>query len=256
MGLAAAKEMGITHYVIICGRSARKLENAITELRAEGIECEAFPCDISNRASVQALAVRAKGIGPVQAVIHAAGMSPHMGDARKIMEANALGTIFMNTEFALVMGNDGCIVNVSSMSAYLAPALIMPKSLYKMSLFDEEAFLKKMMGRVNIFPAKLRSGVAYAISKNFVVWYAKKSALLYGHKDIRVVCVSPGNFETPMGKLEEQEAQVYMKNTAIKRFGRPEEIAYLFAAIVNKRNSFLTGVDILCDGGLVAGTKL
>jgi NAD(P)-dependent dehydrogenase (short-subunit alcohol dehydrogenase family) len=67
-----------------------------------------------------------------------------------------------------------------------------------------------MMGRVNIFPRKLRSSVAYAFSKNFVVWYAKKSALLHGHKGIRVVCVSPGNFETPMVKLEEEEARLYI----------------------------------------------
>jgi NAD(P)-dependent dehydrogenase (short-subunit alcohol dehydrogenase family) len=112
-----------------------------------------------------------------------------------------------------------------------------------------------MMGRVNIFPKKLRASIAYAFSKNFVVWYAKKSALLYGGKGIRVVCVSPGNFETPMGRLEEQEAQAFMKHAAIKRFGYPEEIAYLFASIVNKRNGYLTGVDILCDGGLIAGTN-
>jgi NAD(P)-dependent dehydrogenase (short-subunit alcohol dehydrogenase family) len=255
MGLDTAKEMGSTHYVIICGRTIQKLENAIAELRAEGIECEAFPCDISDRGSVHSLAAYAKERGSVQAVIHAAGMSPHMGDPRKIMEANALGTIHMNTEFSLVMGKGSCILDLSSMAAYLAPGLLMPKRLYEMSLFDEELFLKKMMGRVNIFPKKLRSGVAYAISKNFVIWYAKKSAALYGHKDIRVVCVSPGNFETPMGKLEEQEAQHYMNRAAVKRFGKPEEIAYLLAAIVNKRNSYLTGVDILCDGGLVAGIK-
>jgi NAD(P)-dependent dehydrogenase (short-subunit alcohol dehydrogenase family) len=162
----------------------------------------------------------------------------------------------MNTEFASVMGKDSCILDVSSMSAYLAPGLLMPKNLYKLCLLDETKFFKKMMGRVNIFPKKLRSSVAYAVSKHFVVWYAKKCATLYGHKGIRVVCVSPGNFETPMGKLEEKEAVHYMEHAAFKRFGKPEEIAYLFAAVVNKRNGYLTGVDILCDGGLVAGITI
>lgn len=66
-----------------------------------------------------------------------------MGDAKKIMEANALGTIYMNTEFAPVMEKDGCILDVSSISAYIAPGFFYPKSLYKLSLIDEKSFSKK-----------------------------------------------------------------------------------------------------------------
>jgi NAD(P)-dependent dehydrogenase (short-subunit alcohol dehydrogenase family) len=58
-----------------------------------------------------------------------------------------------------------------------------------------------------------------------------------------------------MGKLEEEAVRLYMNRAAFKRFGKPEEIAYLFASIVNKCNSYLTGVDILCEGGLIASIK-
>jgi NAD(P)-dependent dehydrogenase (short-subunit alcohol dehydrogenase family) len=143
MGLAAAKEMGSTHYVILCGRTVQKLEHAITWLRASGIECEAFPCDVSDRVSVHSLALRAKEKGPVQTVIHAAGMSPHMGEAMKIMEANVLGTIYMNTELASVMEEGGCIVDVSSMSAYIAPGFFYPKMLYKLSSTNEKGSSKR-----------------------------------------------------------------------------------------------------------------
>jgi NAD(P)-dependent dehydrogenase (short-subunit alcohol dehydrogenase family) len=64
MGLAAAKEMGSTHYIIISGRTVQKLENAIAELKTEGIECEAFPCNVSDRASVRSLALHAKRKAP------------------------------------------------------------------------------------------------------------------------------------------------------------------------------------------------
>jgi len=251
MGLATASIMGKTHYVIICGRTVKKLEDAINNLKSKGIECEAYACDVSDRESVRKLAQHAKKSGNVQAVIHAAGMSPHMGDAKKIMETNALGTIYMNMEFVKVMEAGSCIIDVSSMSAYLTPSIIMPKRLYKYSLEDESLFLKKVMKHINIFPKSVRSGVSYGISKHFAIWYSKKSALLYGDKGIRVVCVSPGNFETPMGKLEEEEASKFTKHAAIKRFGNSEEIAFLFSAIVDERNSYLTGLDILCDGGLV-----
>lgn len=252
MGLATARILGKTHFVIICGRTVSKLENAINDLKKEGIDCEAYPCDVSDCTSVKNLAAHAAECGRVQAVIHAAGLSPHMGDAAKIMTTNALGTIYINTEFAKVMGEGGCILDVSSMSAYLTPSIVMPRRLYRHSLADSGAFFKKIMKRISIFPKNVRSGVAYGISKDFVIWYSKQSALMYGDKGIRVVCVSPGNFETPMGKLEEEEADKFTKHAAIKRFGRPEEIAFLFASIVDERNGYLTGLDIICDGGLVA----
>lgn len=252
MGLETARIMGKTHYVIICGRTASKLEKAVENLRSEGVGCEAFSCDVADLESVRRLALYAQKLGEVQAVIHAAGMSPHMGDAGKIMDTNAIGTIYINTEFAGVMGQGGCILDVSSMSAYLTPSIVMPRRLYKYSLSDPVKFRAKINRRLGIFPASVRSGVAYGVSKDFVIWYSKQSALKYGDRGIRVVCVSPGNFETPMGKLEEEEADRFTRHAAIKRFGKPEEIAFLFASIVDERNGYLTGLDIICDGGVIA----
>lgn len=252
MGLATARILGKTHFIIICGRTVSKLTHAIEELQKEGIDCEAFPCDVSDIVSVKKLAEHAASRGRVQALIHAAGLSPHMGDAAKIMAVNVLGTIYINTEFARIMESKSCILDVSSMSAYLTPSIVMPRRLYRLALTDTDLFFQKMLRRVRLFPKSVRSGVAYGISKDFVIWYSKQSALLYGSKDIRVVCVSPGNFETPMGSLEREEADKFTKYAAIKRFGKPEEIAFLFAAVVDERNGYLTGVDILCDGGLVA----
>lgn len=50
----------------------------------------------------------AQNRGEVKTVIHAAGMSPQMGDAQKIMEANALGTVNINDAFYDVMKTGGC----------------------------------------------------------------------------------------------------------------------------------------------------
>ena len=46
-----------------------------------------------------------------------------------------------------------------------------------------------------------------------------------------VLSVTPGNFETPMGELEKEEAQSYLKFNAIKRLGQPDEIAALYEAM-------------------------
>lgn len=252
MGFATAKLMGKDKYIIICGRSVKKLDNAVNELREEGIEVEAYACDVSDYKSVEKLANHAKKIGKVTAVIHAAGMSPHMGDAKQIMEVNALGTINVNNAFYKVVEDGSCIIDVSSMSAYLTPKFIMPVGVYKYSVKDPELFMRKIMKRVNLFPEKVRTGVSYGISKHFVIWFAKQDAARFGMKKSRVISVSPGNFETPMGKLEKEEADAYTKHCAIKRFGNVNEIASLFAYCASSSAGYLTGVDILCDGGLVA----
>jgi len=252
MGLETARLMGTDHYIIICGRNVKKLENAVKELKDQGIEVEAFPCDVSDYASVEKLAYYAKEKGKVAAVIHAAGMSPHMGDAKEIMEANALGTININNAFYKVVEKGACIIDVSSMSAYLTPKIIMPVRLYKYSISDPELFMKKVMKRIRLFPKKVQSGVSYGISKHFVIWFAKQDAARFGKKGVRILSVSPGNFETPMGELEKEEADSFTKHCAIKRFGHVGEIASLFTYCVSESAGYLTGVDILCDGGLVA----
>jgi NAD(P)-dependent dehydrogenase (short-subunit alcohol dehydrogenase family) len=252
MGLATAKIMGKASYIVVVGRTVKKLENAVRELESDGIAAEAYACDVADRSSLNGLAAHAKSLGRIAAVIHAAGLSPHMGDARTIMSANAMGTININEAFFDVMESGSCIINVSSTSAYLAPKMLMPNRLYKYSRVDSDVFMKKMMRYVNLFPKKVRSGVAYAISKHFVIWYAKTDAAKFGQKGVRVVSVTPGNFETPMGDIEREEAEMFTKYCAIPRFGYVEEIAHLLAFCASEKAGYLTGVDILCDGGLVA----
>lgn len=255
MGLATAKILGKNNHIIIAGRTVKKLENAIKELKAKGIDAEAFACDISNRESVNKLATHASSIGKIKSVIHAAGMSPNMGDAKTIMEVNALGTININEAFFEVMEKDSCLIDVSSMSGHMIPGVIMPGKKYKYSRRNKMLFMKMMMGRVNLFPTKMRSSIAYGISKNFVTWYAKTDALKFGEKGIRVLSVSPGSFETPMGELEGDRIAEYTQKSAIKRLGHVDEIANLFEFCVSEKASYLTGVDILCDGGCVASLK-
>lgn len=257
IGLATAKAMMSQNYfIILVGRSAAKLACAVEEINGLGGEAEAFSCDISDAASTRRLAEHAATAGTVKAVIHVAGLSPHMGDARKIVEGNALGTINVNNAFYEIMAEGGCIIDTSSMSAHLTPQFIMPKRSYSLSRTNIKRFMNKIMARVNIFPAKVRSGVAYSISKHFVIWYAKTDAARFAQKGIRVLCITPGNFETPMGELEKEEATTYLKYNAIKRLGKPEEIAKLYASLIDEGMGYLTGAEIICDGGCIAGKAI
>ena len=129
---------------------------------------------------------------------------------------------------------------------------MLPEGLYKYSRIDKNLFMKKMMARVILFPKNMHSGMAYTFSKNFVNWYARTDAAKFGEKGIRILTVSPGNFDTPMGKYEYRQAEKFTGHCAIKRLGRADEIAHLFACLVSEKLSHLTGTDILCDGGLLA----
>ena len=98
-------------------------------------------------------------------------------------------------------------------------------------------------------------GLTYGISKNFVVWYTEEMAFRLGKKGIRVVSVSPGLIATGMGKLEEENGGQFIKCSCENRMGEPKELGFAIATIVNERNGYLAGVDVLVDGGTIKGTK-
>ncbi|MDL2300930.1 SDR family oxidoreductase [Lachnospiraceae bacterium OttesenSCG-928-D06] len=255
MGLSTAKVMGADHYIVLVGRTVSKLETALKELHDLGIEGESYSCDVSNRDSVKALVAHAASLGAVKAVIHAAGMSPNMGKGEVIFDVNAMGTIYTNEEFVKVMPEGSCILNVSSMSAYMLPADKVPTPLYQLSLSDAESFKTQMLAVIANVPGEMNSGMAYTMSKNFVTWYSEKAACLHGSKGIRILSVSPGTFKTPMGEVEGEQAASFALAGALGRMGEPEEIAELMAFLAGKKGSYMTGVDVLCDGGSIAAMR-
>lgn len=256
MGLAAAKYMPKEKILVLAGRTEAKLQRAIEELKAEGHEAYAKACDTSKRESVRVLAEYAASLGEVKNVINSAGLSPNMAEAETILRVNALGTVYMNEEFSKVMKAGSVIVDVASNSAYVLPGFLISKKVYALADQDERLFLQKMLKKCRMAKeGYARNGMAYAFSKNFVVWYAKKCAFAYGKKGIRVVSLSPGLIATDMGNLEKEEGGSLIPLTAEERMGKPEELGFALATVADERNGYLAGVDVLCDGGSVSGKE-
>jgi NAD(P)-dependent dehydrogenase (short-subunit alcohol dehydrogenase family) len=110
-----------------------------------------------------------------------------------------------------------------------------------------------MTSACSIAPAAMRPGFAYSISKNFVTWYCSSQAAKFGHRGGRIVSVSPGTIDTAMGRLEERTGSgAIADQSALRRIGRPEEIAEVLAFCASDKASYLTGIDIACDGGALA----
>ena len=259
MGLAAAKCMPKEKIIVISGRTVAKLEKAVEELKELGFEAYAYPCDTSKRESVKALAEYAASLGEIKNVINAAGISPAMGvagDQEKILRINALGTVYVNQEFSKLMNPGSVICDISSNSAYSLPEFILPKKAYPLAETDEEAFLKKLIKKSNMARTDYeKNGFAYGLSKNFVCWYAAKSAFDLGPRGIRVVSLSPGLIATDMGKMEEEHGGFLIGLSCEERMGKPEELGFAIATVADERNGYLAGVDVLCDGGSTRGQK-
>jgi NAD(P)-dependent dehydrogenase (short-subunit alcohol dehydrogenase family) len=257
MGLATARIMGKDHAVLIADVDQARLDAAAAELGKLGIESRAVVCDITDRKSVDALAAMAQELGKVVSVVHTAGVSPSMGAADMIIRINALGTINIAEAFHEIASEGFALVNVASMAAYMMPGFLIPKGRFKYALSDKQKFYEAMVAACKVVPGSMRPGQAYSISKNFVIWYSKAQAGKFGKKGARVVSVSPGSFDTAMGKLEEKSgAGSLAERSALGRFGRVEEIAEVLAFCASDKPGYLTGTDILVDGGTVASVSL
>ncbi len=256
MGLATAKYMGKDKAYVLSGRTVAKLENAVKELEGLGLEAYACACDTSDRESVKKLVEFASGLGKVTTVINSAGLSPNMAKGEQIVRVNALGTVYINQEFSKIMEKGGVIVDIASNSAYSLPKFLINEKVYALADTDEDKFVKKILKKANLAKGDYqKAGFAYALSKNFVVWYAQKSAFEFGEKGIRVCSLSPGLIATGMGNLEKEAGSFMLKYGAEKRMGQPDELGYAIATVADERNGYLAGVDILCDGGCTYGKK-
>jgi NAD(P)-dependent dehydrogenase (short-subunit alcohol dehydrogenase family) len=253
MGLATAKVVGRDHTVVLCDVRQDRLDTAAVTLKDLGMTPTAVNCDVTDRQAVARLLETASGLGTVASVIHTAGVSPSMGAADYVMRTNALGTVNVNEAFYATVAEGAAIVNVASMAAHMLPQEMIPTKQFPLSLQDEDAFMNDMMSVCDIVPEDARSGISYAVSKSFVRWYCTSQAERFNGRGLRIVSVSPGSIDTEMGRLEEQAgAGAMVTDAAVPRWGKPEEMAELFAFCASDKAGYLTGTDILNDGGVIA----
>lgn len=256
MGVATAKIVGRDHTVVLADNRQDRLDAAAGTLTGLGVRAAAVHCDVTDPNAVAELFEAAAALGPVVSVIHAAGVSPSMGDADYVMRTNALGTVNVNEAFFAIAGEGSVIVNVASMAAYLMPEEFMPAAQFPLALTDAAAFADAMRESYSMAPEEARSGMSYAVSKGFVKWYTSSQAERFNTRGLRIVSVSPGSVDTEMGKLEaDAGAGAMVADFAVPRWGKAEEMAELFAFCASDRAGYLTGTDILNDGGVVASMR-
>lgn len=256
MGVATAKIVGRDHALVLCDVRQDRLDSAVGTLADLGITATPVNCDVTDRDAVRRLFETAAGIGPIASVIHTAGVSPSMGVADYVMRTNALGTLNVNEVFFTAAGEGSAIVNVASMASHMLPDELVPAQHFDLAFTDEKQFMAEMLAACDIAGEDMRSGLAYSVSKTFVRWYSSAQAERFNGRGLRIVSVSPGSVDTEMGLLEaEAGAGAMVTNAAVPRWGKAEEMAELFAFCAGDRAGYLTGTDILNDGGVIASMR-
>lgn len=256
MGVPTAELLAADHAVVLADVRQDRLDTAVSALAAKGISATAVLCDVTDRKAVEALFATAAKLGTVDAVVHTAGVSPNMGDADYVMRTNALGTLYVNEVFHGSAAEGAAIVNVASMASYLMPDEMLPTQHFDLAFTDEKRFIAELLAVCELAPAELQSGMAYGVSKNFVRWYTTSQTERFTGRGLRIVSVSPGSVDTEMGRLEESSGSgAIVANAAVPRWGTAQEMADLFAFCVSDRAGYLTGTDILNDGGVIASIR-
>ncbi|HTY28622.1 MAG TPA: SDR family oxidoreductase [Mycobacterium sp.] len=256
VGVATAKIVGKDHTLVLCDVRRNRLDDAAATCADLGITATIVNCDVTERAAVDKLFQTAAELGDIASVIHTAGVSPSMGDADYVMTTNALGTLNVNEVFFVSAPEGAAIVNVASMASHMLPDELVPTKSFDLAFSDEKRFLSDLLAVCDIVGEDMRSGLAYSVSKTFVRWYSSSQAERFNSRGLRIVSVSPGSVDTEMGLLEEKAgAGAMVTNAAVPRWGKAEEMAELFAFCASDRAGYLTGTDILNDGGVIASMR-
>jgi NAD(P)-dependent dehydrogenase (short-subunit alcohol dehydrogenase family) len=208
-------------------------------------------CDVADPAAVAALAAHVAELGAFRALAHAAGISPTMADARRVFEVDLIGTQLLLDAFEPLVAPGSAAVCFSSSAAYqLAPFVDADKEEL---LRDPTApdFVDRAVEAVGG-----DSGFAYALAKTGVIRAVGRAAVSWGTRGGRVNSVAPGLIDTPMGRKEFEQQPVMremLDRTPLGRLGEPAEVAAVVAYLLSDEATFVTGIDVLVDGGMVQG---
>ena len=253
MGLALALRLGQDHRILLVDIDKDRATHAAAELAASGIDAIPFYCDVTLRASVNALADEIAVHGGWTALAHVVGLSPSMGNFQQILEVNLAGAHRVCREVLRAARPGAAAVFISSIAGHSAEADDRLRSLLASPLAD--GWLASMAHALGDTTSPEQ---AYQLSKLGVILMCRREAANYARRGARLVSVSPGLIDTPMGRLEQanlpQRAELALR-IPLEREGTMAEIADVVAFLVSPGAAYITGTDLTVDGGLTGTLK-
>ncbi|WP_407423681.1 SDR family oxidoreductase [Methanobrevibacter sp.] len=252
MGTAIVKRIGAGKLIFLGDISEDNLETRAKELRYEGYIVETQVVDAMDKRSVEAFAKRASELGNLKHFINTAGASPNQASPEHIINLDLVATSETIDVFADYIAEGGSGLIISSQTGYMMnipPEVENEIAMAPTSELKDIEFIKN--------DAMVNSGVAYIVAKRANHLRVRTAAATtWGDKRARINTISPGIIVTPLAYDEFEAAgegyQEMINSSPARRVGTPEEIARAAEFLLSDQASFITGIDLLIDGGVIA----
>ncbi|MFW0792973.1 SDR family oxidoreductase [Gordonia sp. CPCC 205515] len=253
MGVSIARRQAAGRTLVLTDFDEKALDAHTATLRGEGYDVSAQPVDVSSAESVAALAHHAASLGDVAQVVHTAGLSPVQAPTEAILKVDLLGVALSLDAFGEVIADGGAAVVIASMAGHMFPPL--PADQAKALATAPAA---ELLDLEFLQPDVITNpGHAYGIAKQANHFRVRAASRTWGARGARVNSISPGVISTAMGTAElggesgdTMRGLIAMSGTG--RVGTPTDIADAAAFLLGPTSSFITGADLLVDGGVVA----
>ncbi|MEN6559285.1 MAG: SDR family oxidoreductase [Acidobacteriota bacterium] len=253
IGQAIARRVGVGKHVLLADMRPDNANAAAEVLENAGYEVSVATVDASSREAVHALVETATGLGDIIGLIHAAGVSPTQASPATILKIDLYGTALVLEEFGNVVARGGAGVVIASQSGHRLPPLTVEQNKALATTPVEE-----LLALPFLQPDQVTDSLhAYQIAKRGNSLRVMAEAIRWGKRGARINTISPGIIITPLAKdeLAGPRGEGYRRMievSAAGRAGTPDEVGTVGALLMGPDGGFITGSDILMDGGVTA----
>lgn len=251
IGQAIIRRIGVGKHIVLADLNERHARQTALLLENAGYECSTIQADLGSREDILAVVAEAQRWGKVKNVVNAAGVSPSQATVSEILRVDMYGTSILLEEFGQVIAPDGSGIVISSQSGHRLPALSQEHN-DALAMNRPEDLLK--LDFVSSITDTLK---AYQYSKRCNVLRVAFEACRWGKRGATINSISPGIIITPLAndELHGPRKEGYLKMVQASpagRAGTPDEVGDLAEFLMSSRGRFISGADILMDGGTTA----
>lgn len=251
IGQAIIRRVSAGRHVVLADYSLENAERAAKTLEDAGFECSTIKCDLGSKEDILNLVAFASGKGEITSVVNAAGVSPSQAPVAEILRVDLYGTSVLLEEFGKVIAEGGSGVIISSQSGHRLPALSQEQN-EALATTPVEGLLE--LPFIKAIDDTLK---AYQYSKRCNVLRVMYEATRWGRRGATINSISPGIIITPLAndELHGPRKEGYLKmieGMPAHRAGTPDEVGDLAEFLMSSRGRFISGADLLIDGGCTA----